>query len=147
MMGDAIIYLTLFSNAFIAATLLPAFSELAFAALLTKGQYSPFLLFLAVTSGNILGACVNWWLGMRLHDFQTKRWFPFTPAQIDKASNQFARYGVWSLLFAWLPVIGDPLTLIAGVLNTRFSLFLVLVGFGKAIRYAAIWALFYMGTL
>jgi len=138
--ADIILYGGLFLNAFIAATLLPAFSELSFAALLAAGEGTPALLFASVTTGNILGATVNYWLGVRLVDFQDHKWFPFTPAQISHATARFNKYGKWSLLFAWLPIVGDPITLIAGVMRTEFRVFLILVTFGKAARYAVIWA-------
>jgi len=138
--ADITLYGGLFLNAFIAATLLPAFSELSFAALLAAGEGIPVLLFASVTTGNILGAVVNYWLGVRLIDFQDRKWFPFAPAQISRATARFNKYGKWSLLFAWLPIIGDPLTLIAGILRTDIKLFLILVTIGKAARYAVIWA-------
>jgi len=140
MITDFAIYGGLFFNAFVAATLLPAFSELSFAALLASGEGLPLLLFLSVTTGNILGAIVNYWLGLRLVKFENRSWFPFKPKQIAVATNHFQKYGKWSLLFAWAPIIGDPLTLIAGVLRTNIYVFLILVSIGKALRYAVIWA-------
>lgn len=134
------IYLGLFLSAFIAATLLPAFSELSFAAALTQSEASPLGLFLAVSTGNILGAIVNWWLGRYLSHHSGKKWFPFKPASIEKASLQFNKYGHWSLLFAWLPIVGDPLTFVAGILKTPFRTFLLFVSIGKTARYAVIWA-------
>jgi membrane protein YqaA with SNARE-associated domain len=92
----------------------------------------------AATSGNTLGSCFNWYLGRRLLDFQHKRWFPFSAAAIDKAQRQFKRFGPFSLLLAWLPVVGDPLTLIAGVLKVPFRLFFLLVLLGKALRYGVL---------
>lgn len=138
MVETYLIYGGLFWNAFIAATLLPAFSELALAALLAEGTADPFLLFAAATSGNVLGSVVNWYLGLHLSRFQNRRWFPFKKASMQKAQQHFSKFGIWSLLFAWLPVIGDPLTLIAGVLKTRLLTFLILVSIGKALRYGLI---------
>ncbi|MEX0300159.1 MAG: YqaA family protein [Kordiimonas sp.] len=142
-MADIAIYAGLFWNAFLAATLLPAFSEIALAALLHNGNGIPFLLFLAATLGNVLGSVVNWWLGRGLANFQNRPWFPFKPHHIERATDHFSRYGKWSLLFAWLPVIGDPLTLVAGILRTPFPTFLLLVTFSKASRYGVILLLFY----
>lgn len=139
MIAETALYGGLFLNAFIAATLLPAFSELSFAALLAAGKGVPWLLFLSVTAGNILGAIVNYWLGLSLSKFENRAWFPFKSEQIDRAKKQFQKYGKWSLLFAWLPIVGDPLTLIAGVLGTNFRFFILLVAVGKALRYAVIW--------
>ncbi|MCK0068561.1 YqaA family protein [Kordiimonas laminariae] len=139
MLGDLAIYGGLFVSAFIAATLLPAFSELSFAASLSENAGVPLFLFIAVTSGNVLGACLNWWIGSKIVHFQSRSWFPFSPNQIAKAEHHFARYGKWSLLFAWLPVVGDPLTLVAGILRTNLLFFLTLVSIGKATRYVVIW--------
>lgn len=132
-------YLSLFFSGFIAATLFPASSEVLLLALQAQG-YSLLWLFIAATAGNTLGSCVNWYLGTRVLDFQHKRWFPVSPAALSRAQQQFQRYGSWSLLLAWLPVVGDPLTLVAGVLKVRFSLFLLLVLLGKAARYALLLA-------
>lgn len=139
MYGDLLLYGGLFLNAFVAATLLPAFSEASFAALLASNSGVPVLLFISVTTGNILGACVNYWLGTKLLVYQRKRWFPFTPEQIEGASTRFRQYGLWSLLFAWLPIVGDPLTLVAGLLRVRLGIFLLLMSLGKAARYGVIW--------
>ncbi|MCD1599863.1 YqaA family protein [Rheinheimera aquimaris] len=128
-------YFLLFASGFIAATLFPASSEALLLTFQAKG-YAPSGLFIAATSGNTLGACVNWYLGQRLVKFQHKRWFPVSSAALEKAQVQFQKFGVWSLLFSWLPVLGDPLTLVAGVLKVRFTLFLLLVASGKALRYA-----------
>ena len=129
------VYLSLFFSGLLAATLFPASSEVLLVALLQQG-YTPWWLFVAATAGNTLGSCVNWWLGIQLRRFQHKRWFPVSPGALEKARLQFQRFGSWSLLFSWLPVLGDPLTLVAGVLKVRFALFLLLVASGKALRYA-----------
>ena len=70
--------------------------------------------------------------------FKGKRWFPISEGKLATAQVHFNRFGVWSLLLAWLPVVGDPLTFVAGVLRVRFLLFLVLVTFGKALRYGVV---------
>ena len=130
-------YLSLFITGFIAATLLPASSELLLLALYQQGGLV-WALWLSATLGNTLGSCVNWFLGREVLRFQHKRWFPVTPGQLQRAGDQFNRYGIWSLLFAWLPVVGDPLTFVAGILRIRFGLFLALVLTGKGIRYAVL---------
>jgi len=127
-------YFSLFITGFIAATLFPASSELLLLALLQQG-YQPFLLWLVATTGNTLGSCVNWWLGKQLRRFQHKRWFPVSEPQLARAERLFLRYGRWSLLLSWLPIIGDPLTMVAGVLKVPFPIFLLLVALGKALRY------------
>jgi len=96
------------------------------------------LLLAVATLGNTLGAVVNWVLGRYLLHFQHKKWFYFKPAQIEKMQAWFQRYGVWSLLLAWMPVGGDPLTLVAGIMRVNLWLFIVLVGIGKSLRYVAV---------
>lgn len=130
-------YISLFISSFLAASLFPASSEVLLLALLQQG-YLPWLLFIVATLGNTLGSCFNWYLGSKLEHYKHQRWFPVAPAALARAQQHFQRFGSWSLLFAWLPIIGDPLTLIAGVLKVRFRLFLVLVCSGKALRYAVL---------
>ena len=130
-------FLLLFGSAFLAATILPFYSEVILFALLREGG-DPILLVLVATLGNTLGAVVNWLLGRYLLHFQDRRWFYFRRAQIDTAQRWFQRYGYWSLLLAWAPVGGDALTLIAGIMKVRLWLFLLLVGSGKALRYISV---------
>ena len=130
-------YLTLFSIAFLAATILPFSSEVVLAGLSATSGEKLSLLVLA-SFGNVLGSSFNWVLGKYTRNLETKRWFPFSTNQLQKASFWFTKYGKWSLLFAWLPVIGDPLTFIAGVVRMRFVPFLVLVTIGKVSRYILI---------
>ena len=127
-------YLLLFSSAFLAATVLPFYSEVLLYALLRDGG-DPWILVAVATLGNTLGAVVNWVLGLYILKFQNKRWFYFSHKQIEKAQAWFQRYGVWSLLLAWLPLGGDALTLIAGIMRVKFWPFLLLVGIGKGLRY------------
>ena len=136
--------LALFFSALLAATILPFSSEVFLYALLQgeEGWTSTTLLTIAVaTLGNVLGACINWWLGKELLRFRHKRWFYFDDRQIARAEAWFQRYGVWTLLLSWVPVVGDPLTLIAGFLRVRFALFLLLVATGKLARYLIVAAL------
>lgn len=131
-------YITLFISGFLSATLLPGSSEIILIAMLSQGLAEPLLLVFAATFGNVLGSLVNWLLGKYLMRFMGRRWFPVSLAQYDKAKKWFERYGIWSLLLAWLPVVGDPLTLIAGTLGVRLRTFLILVTVGKFARYAFI---------
>ncbi len=130
-------YLALFGSAFLAATILPFYSEVVLFALLREGG-NPLALVMIATLGNTLGAVVNWVLGRYLLYFQGRRWFYFTPEQVEKAQRWYQRYGFWSLLLAWMPVGGDALTLIAGIMKLRLWIFLVLVGTGKALRYISV---------
>ncbi|ACP27317.1 putative membrane protein [Sinorhizobium fredii NGR234] len=95
-------------------------------------------LFLAATAGNVLGALVNFALGRFAIRFEDRRWFPVSRQARQKAETIFARYGRPVLLFSWLPIVGDPLTLAAGLLRTPLGAFLVYVTIGKAARYAAL---------
>jgi membrane protein YqaA with SNARE-associated domain len=133
-------YVGLFTVAFLAATILPAYSEVLFGGLLAAG-YDPLGLWLVATVGNTLGSAVNWLLGRYLLHFQDRRWFPFPRNTLDSAQRWFQRFGVWSLLLAWAPVGGDALTFIAGIMRVRFSVFLLLTGIGKGARYAILMGL------
>lgn len=130
-------YLLLFGSAFLAATIFPFYSELFLFAMLRDGG-NPYALVLVATLGNTLGAVVNWLLGLYLLRFRERRWFYFSQRQIENAQQWFQRYGFWTLLFAWLPIVGDALTLIAGVMRVRLWIFLLLVGSGKVLRYISV---------
>lgn len=133
--------ISLFLGALLAATILPFSSELMLVAALKTGELSTGTLVFVATLGNVLGALVNWMLGNFLIHFAGHKYFPFKETQIDKAARRFNKYGVWSLLLAWVPIIGDPLTFIAGALKVPLPVFLLLVTIGKAARYAFIgWA-------
>lgn len=138
-------YSTVFAVAFLAATLIPMSSEVVLASLTAATGADVFLLWLLATMGNTLGGGVNWALGMYCLRWKNRRWFPFSPTRLDRAERWFSRYGTWSLLLAWLPIVGDPLTFAAGVLRVRFAVFIALVAAGKAARYtvvaAAAWQL------
>jgi membrane protein YqaA with SNARE-associated domain len=128
-------YLGLFVSAFLAATVVPFYSEILFTGLLAAG-YDPLTLWLWASTGNTLGSAVNWALGRYLRHFEDRRWFPFKRSNLGRAQDWFQKYGVWSLLMAWLPVGGDALTFIAGMMRVRFPVFLVLTAIGKSTRYA-----------
>jgi membrane protein YqaA with SNARE-associated domain len=134
--------LTLFFTAFGAATILPGFSEVVFSTLLLEQPQDWPMLLLVATTGNTLGGVVNWLLGRFLLHWQGRKWFPVSRRRLDQASALFEKYGYPLLLLSWLPVIGDPITLAAGVLRARFLPFLILVLIGKAARYGIIaWGL------
>ena len=136
-----IIYISLFFISFLAATILPFSSEVTLATLIASSNYNNLLLLIFASLGNILGSVVNWVLGFYSRNLATKRWFPFKDKQIKKSSSWFNRFGKWSLLFAWFPIIGDPLTLAAGLLRVKFIEFLILVTIGKVSRYIVIFYL------
>jgi membrane protein YqaA with SNARE-associated domain len=133
-------YLALFVGSFLAATLLPFSSEVMLGSLAASGAFSPALLWLVASAGNVLGAVANWLLGKFFLHWKDRRWFPFRAQQLERAQRAFARYGLWTLLFSWVPVVGDPLTFAAGVLRVPFVVFFVLVAVGKAARYALLMA-------
>jgi len=139
-------YAALFGTAFLAATVLPAQSELLFAYLIRSGEYDWRLLLAIATAGNVLGSVVNWLLGRMIERFRDRRWFPVGDKALDRAERWYGRWGKWSLFLSWAPIIGDALTVIAGVLRTPFATFLSLVLIAKAGRYCLI-VLAVMGTL
>ncbi len=136
------VYLSLFVISFLAATVVPMSSELTFAGLLASNNYNIYWLLSSASLGNILGSVFNWLLGYYLLKHLSKKWFPFKQNQIDQASNWFKKFGIWSLLFAWVPIIGDPLTFVAGILRVKFSIFLILVSIGKILRYLTVLTVF-----
>ena len=131
----------LFLAAFAAATILPAQSEAVLAGLLAAGNHAPALLILVAGSGNVLGSVVNWLLGRGIERFRGTRWFPVGEKQLDRAGNWYRKYGWWSLLLSWMPIIGDPLTVAAGVMREPFARFLLVVSIAKFGRYVALAAL------
>ena len=135
------IYLSLFAISFLAATILPFSSELTLAGLIVSSNYNNLLLLIVASFGNILGSVVNWALGFYSRNLSTKKWFPFKETQIERSSRWFDKFGKLSLLFAWVPIIGDPLTLAAGLLRVKFIEFLILVTIGKVSRYVVIFYL------
>ena len=136
------IYLSLFIISFLAATILPFSSELTLAGLIIASNYDKLLLLIVASFGNVTGSAVNWALGFYSRNLTTKKWFPFKETQIERSSQWFKKFGKWSLLFAWVPIIGDPLTLVAGLLRVRFLDFIILVAIGKVSRYVLIYYLF-----
>jgi membrane protein YqaA with SNARE-associated domain len=134
-------YVGVFVAAFAAATILPFSSELMVAGAAQTEGVRLGVLWGVATAGNTLGGVVNWGLGRFALRFQSHRWFPVGPASLARAQAWFQRWGVWTLALAWAPVVGDPLTLVAGMMRVPLALFVVLVGLGKAARYALVlWA-------
>ncbi|MHA7776203.1 YqaA family protein [Roseibium sp. M-1] len=130
--------LGLFGISFLAATLFPAGSELGLSGLIAAGT-DPVIVLVAVASlGNTLGSMVNWGLGRGAAAFSDAPWFPVKPEKLEKATGWYHRYGRWSLLLSWMPVIGDPLTLAAGVLREPLWSFTLLVAFAKTARYVIV---------
>ncbi|NKB22370.1 MAG: DedA family protein [Alphaproteobacteria bacterium] len=140
-MSEFAVYSSLFLSAFSAATLLPGSSEALLTGYIATEQGSLALLLVVATIGNVAGSAVNWGLGRFFIHYRDRKWFPVSGKGFDRAARWYEQYGIWTLLFAWLPFIGDPLTVIAGALRTRFWIFLLLVSIGKFGRYIFIVAI------
>lgn len=135
------IYGGLFLLSFLAATIFPAQSEIGLAALILSQDYSVVLLIGVASIGNTLGSVVNWALGRGVERFRHKRWFPAREDQLDRAIGWYHKYGRWSLLMSWAPFIGDPLTVVAGILREPLVGFVTLVAIAKTVRYIVVAAL------
>lgn len=140
-MPDWSAYGGLFLSAFIAATLLPTASEAVLVGLLLVGDQPVGMLLLAATVGNVLGAVVNWVLGRWIERFKDRPWFPVKASSLKRTQGWYQRYGKWSLLLSWAPVIGDPLTVVAGIMREPFPVFLLLVTVSKLGRYLVLTAI------
>jgi membrane protein YqaA with SNARE-associated domain len=145
-MTEVALYIGLFVSAFTSATLLPGSSEAALIAILAAGHGDAATLVAVATVGNVLGSLVNWVLGRSISLFKDRRWFPAKGHAYDRAVAWFGRYGAWSLLLSWVPVIGDPLTVAAGALRFNLLRFLILVSIGKAARYISLAAAYTLWT-
>lgn len=130
-------HLGLFVAAFLAATVLPLSSEIVLSALLLNGL-PPVTLVITATTGNVLGSLTNYGLGFWANRVVIKKWSGMSDDDFARAEQRFARYGLISLFFAWVPIIGDPLTVMAGILRVQLSWFLILVTAGKLLRYIVI---------
>jgi membrane protein YqaA with SNARE-associated domain len=131
-------YSGLFLASFLAATILPLSSEVVLSFLLLKGL-NPLILVGIATFGNVLGAFINYIIGCWGSIYLTQKILRISEKEFAKAKQRFKKHGVFSLFFAWVPVIGDPLTVVAGVLKVNIYLFLILVTSGKMIRYLIIY--------
>jgi membrane protein YqaA with SNARE-associated domain len=137
-MSELAAFAGLFVAALIAGSILPLQSEAVLATLLLTTDHSPWVLVATASAGNTLGSIINWLLGRGIERFRDRRWFPVGPSMLAKAQHWYQRYGKWSLLLSWVPVIGDPLTVIAGVMGERLVVFATLVAVAKTCRYIAV---------
>jgi membrane protein YqaA with SNARE-associated domain len=133
-------YIGLFLAAFGAATLLPMQSEAVLAGMLLSDRYVVSTLLAVATCGNVLGSALNWLLGRSVERFRHKRWFPVSESKLEKAQQSYLRYGRWSLLLSWVPIIGDPLTVVAGIMREPLWSFLLIVTLAKGTRYLVLTA-------
>lgn len=127
------IYLTLLFAAFISATILPISSEALLIYNMTQ-NYNTLLLLLFATTGNVLGSCLNYYLGSKGELYLEKKSY-IKKEKIAKYRSFFNKYGAFSLLLSWVPLVGDPITFVAGVLRYNFKYFLLLVLISKLGRY------------
>jgi membrane protein YqaA with SNARE-associated domain len=130
-------FYSLFLLSFLASTLIPLGSEwLLVAMLLSRSE--PWAVVAVATAGNYLGALSTYWIGLYGGDFLKVRVLRMDEKTTLKAERFYARFGSYSLFLSFLPVVGDPLCLIGGVLRVRFIRFSLLVISGKLARYAAV---------
>ncbi len=130
------VYLSLFVSAFVSATLFPMGSEAVLLYDLSLG-YPALLLWGVATAGNTLGSLLNYWLGLKGEAFLEKRDY-LSKEKMQKAHSRFEKWGGWVLLLSWMPIIGDPLTFIAGVLRYDLKKFVMIVAVAKGVRYAVL---------
>lgn len=128
-------YVSLFFMSLLASTLLPLGSEWLLVMMLTGG-YDPFSVVVVATVGNYLGAVVTYLIGISGGIWLIEKILRVSPEQQEQAQQYYRRYGAYSLFFSWLPILGDPLCLVGGMLRVNFGLFSLLVASGKLVRYA-----------
>ncbi len=130
-------YIALFCISFLAATILPLSSEFLLSLLLLN-DYNAFNTVIIGTTGNVFGAIVNYGLGHQGNKLVLQKWLRLSSQELHHAEKRFKKYGLFSLCFAWVPIVGDPLTVAAGLLKINFGAFLLLVAVGKFLRYVII---------
>ena len=128
-------YSSLFISSFLSSTILPGHSEITLTTFILLEKYSQFLLIFFASLGNILGSIINWFMGLYITRFVNSNWFPYQKKQLDKVSSWYLKYGKWSLFLCWVPIIGDPLTIVAGMFRVSFFIFITIVSISKILRY------------
>lgn len=134
-MGNLVTYSMLFGSAFLAASLFPAQSELLLTSLIVSEKYSVLILLAVASVGNVAGSILNYYIGRYLMHFKNHKYFPIKENMLETSKKYFKKYDSKILLMAWMPVIGDPLTVVAGAFRTNIWLFILLVSIGKTFRY------------
>jgi len=130
------VYIVLFLISFLSATLLPLSSEALLLYNVSQGFWLP-LLWIVATLGNTFGSMLNYWLGLKGENYVENKGY-LSSKKIDKARVLFSKYGGIILLLSWVPIIGDPLTFLAGILRYNFKLFTLIVLLSKGLRYLII---------
>ena len=134
-MGNLVTYSILFGSAFLAASLFPAQSELLLTSLIVSEKYSVLILLAVASAGNVAGSILNYYIGRYLMHFKEHKYFPIKENMLETSKKYFKKYDSKILLMAWMPVIGDPLTVVAGAFRTNIWMFILLVSIGKTFRY------------
>jgi membrane protein YqaA with SNARE-associated domain len=132
---DFLALLGLFVTCLAAGSIVPIPSEAAFVGLILTEDFAVWTLVAIATAGNVTGATINWLLGLGASRFEGRRWFPVSAVALDRARHWYHRYGRWSLLMSWVPIVGDPLTIAAGVMREPLWSFLLLTVTAKLARY------------
>ena len=127
------VYLILFITSLISATLFPLGSEALLIYDIKEG-YNLYLLLLFATIGNSLGSVINYFLGLKGEEYLLKKSL-IKESYIIKCKNYFDKYGLYTILFSWLPIIGDPITFVAGILKYDLKKLLIFVIIAKFSRY------------
>jgi membrane protein YqaA with SNARE-associated domain len=130
-------YVALFLVSFLASTVLPLGSEWLLVSMVLRGN-DPTLSVIIATVGNYCGACTTYWIGLYGSTFLITKVLRIDGNGRKRAERLYAKYGIWSLFFSWVPIVGDPLCLIGGLLEVGFIRFSLLVFSGKLVRYAAV---------
>ena len=136
------IYLSLFIFCLSLGTFFPFASETYLSTLLISEKYNTFLLLSFASLGNILGSVISYVFGYFVNFFLKKLWFPINKYLLQKATDIFKKYGKWSLLLSWVPIIGDPIAFAAGSFRYNILFFLIFVSIGKVARYLLLFIYF-----
>ena len=137
-MTEASALLGLFMSAFLAATLVPAQSELGLGYLVINTDHSMVLLVTVASLGNITGATINWLFGRGVASSTVHSEKIKASTLYWTTINWYKKYGKWTLLLSWAPFIGDPITVIAGIFKVPLKTFLLIVAIAKTSRYVII---------
>ena len=132
------VYASLFISSFLSSTILPGHSEIILTAFIFLKKYPIIDLIFFASIGNILGSILNWCIGYFLTNLKDRKWFPINKSQLTRASSWFLKYGKWTLFLSWVPIIGDPLTIIAGIFRVPIYTFILIVSLAKTMRYVFI---------
>ena len=137
-LADLLALLGLFATCLAAGSVVPIPSEAAFVALLFDSDFAPWTLIATATTGNVTGSTINWLIGRSAARLAGRRWYPVSEAGLERGRAWYHRYGRWSLLMSWIPIVGDPLTITAGMMREPLWSFLLIVSAAKFSRYAVL---------